>query len=221
MNHLTIHIDMNLQTPLHITGDRRVLSVDKSLAVSPFGSIASPVYTIPASSLKGRLRSRAEAILKSWGLKVCSSPDPGGMCRDQSDLCHICRVFGNPRFRSPIKFSEAKPPSDVMEEIRSGVAINRVRKTALDQHLFFVQTAFSDPSEKWTATADGFFPSPGRAREAAALIILASKFNLAIGGGKSRGLGWASTKVEAKIDDQVISNEDLKEIWQRWAGGNE
>lgn len=221
MNRLTIHIDMNLQTPLHITGDRRLLSVDKALAVSPFGSIKSPVYTIPASSLKGRLRSRAEAILKSWGLKVCSAPDPGGMCRDQSDLCHICRVFGNPRFRSPIKFGEAKPQGDVMEEIRSGVAINRIRKTALDQHLFFVQTAFSDPSEKWMATADGFFPTLERAREAAALIILASRFNLAIGGGNSRGLGWASTQVEAKIDDQVVLNEDLMEIWQRWAGGNE
>lgn len=219
MNHLTIQIDMNLQTPLHITGDRRVLGADKASAVSASGS-----YIIPASSLKGRLRSRAEAILKSWGLNICHAPEPGSMCRDQSDLCQICRVFGNPRFRSPIKFGEAKPPGDVIPEIRSGVAIGRTRGTALDQHLFFVETAFSDfsdPSKKWTAIADGFFPTPESAREAAALIILASRFNSAIGGGKSRGLGWVSSQVRAKIDDQEVSETDLKEIWQRWAGGKE
>ncbi|HUM81567.1 MAG TPA: RAMP superfamily CRISPR-associated protein [Methanothrix sp.] len=221
MSHLTLRIDMNLQTPLHITGDRRLLGVDKASAMSAFGSHKHTVYTIPASSLKGRLRSRAEAILKSWDFKICSAPDPGGMCRDQSDLCLVCRVFGNPRFRSPIKFGEAKPPGDTMQEIRSGVAIGRVRGTALDQHLFFVETTFSDPSKIWIAHGDGHFPSPESAREAAALIILASRFNSAIGSGKSRGMGWISSQVKAKIDDQEVSDADLKEIWQRWAGGKE
>jgi CRISPR/Cas system CSM-associated protein Csm3 (group 7 of RAMP superfamily) len=139
-------------------------------------------------------------------------------------LCLVCRVFGSPRFRSPIKFSEVKPPGDTIPEIRSGVAISRARRTALDQHLFFVETAlsdFSDPSKKWTATAEGFFPTQESAREAAALIILASRCNSAIGGGKSRGLGWISSQVTAKIDDQEFSEIDLKDIWQRWAGGKE
>jgi len=219
MNHLKLQIEMNLQTPLHTTGDRRALGADKASAVSSSGS-----YIIPASSLKGRLRSRAEAILKSWGLNVCSAPDPGGMCRDRSSLCLVCRVFGSPRYRSPIKFGEAKPPGDVIPEIRSGVAISRTRRTALDQHIFFVETIFSDfsdPSNKWTAAADGCFPTTERAREAAALIILAARCNSAIGSGKSRGLGWVSTQVKAKIDDQEVSETDLKDIWHHWAGGKE
>lgn len=218
MNTLLIDMDLTFQTPIHITGDRRKLGVDKAYAKSALGP-----YTIPASSLKGHLRSNAEVLLRTWGLKVCQAPEPSGMCRDPVELCLICRVFGNPRQRSSLKFSEALPQSlDVISQDRSGVSISRTRRTSLDQRLFFVETISSDAATKWMASVSGHFQAEKAAQEAAALICLAAKSSPGIGGGKSRGLGRiASWNVRASIDSKTISEDDLKPIWQLWAGRKE
>jgi hypothetical protein len=87
----------------------------------------------------------------------------------------------------------------------------------MEQHLFFTETASSEPSVEWTASANGHFPTKQAAMEAVALVYLAAKSGPALGGGKSRGLGCIeSWKIEAILDDQVLSEEDLERIWQAW-----
>ncbi len=216
MNHLLINMKLSFQAPIHITGDRRMWGADKAAALSSLGS-----FVIPASTLKGNLRFRAETLLRTWGQEVCQSPEPGAMCSDPSMLCLVCRVFGNPRYRSALKFSEAlAAPKEVTSEIRSGVSISRYRRTSMEQRLFFTETASSEPATEWTARASGHFQTKQAALEATALIYLAAKSGPAIGGGKSRGLGWiGSWQVEAILDDQVLSEGDLRQIWQAWTEG--
>jgi CRISPR/Cas system CSM-associated protein Csm3 (group 7 of RAMP superfamily) len=216
MNKLQINMKLSFQAPIHITGDRRVWGADKAAALSPQGS-----FVVPASTLKGNLRFRAETLLRTWEQEVCPSPEPGAMCHDLSELCLVCRVFGNARYRSVLRFSEAQAaPKEVTSEIRSGVSISRQRRTSMEQHLFFTETASSEPTTEWTANATGHFPTKQDALEAIALIYLAAKSGPALGGGKSRGLGYIeSWQMEAILDGQVVSVEDLRQIWQVWAEG--
>ena len=218
MNSLLIDMDLTFQAPIHITGDSRKLGVDKASAKSAQGP-----YSIPATSLKGHLRSKAEVLLRTWGLDVCHSPEPSEMCLDSSGFCLICRTFGNPRQRSPLMFSDALPQSlDVVSQNRGGVSISRLRRTSLEQRLFFVETLSSDPAIKWNASITGHFQTHRAAQEAAALIYLAAKSSPALGGGKSRGLGQiASWKMNVSIDSKPVTENDLKPIWQSWTEGKE
>lgn len=216
MNQLLIKMKLRFQSPIHITGDRRVWGADKAAALSPQGS-----FVIPASTLKGNLRIRAEILLRTWGQEVCQSPEPGAMCHDLSKLCLVCRVFGNPRYRSVLRFSEAQAaPRTVTSEIRSGVSISRQRRTSTEQRLFFTETASSEPATDWTASANGNFPTKKAALEAITLVYLAARIGPALGGGKSRGLGYIkSWQMEAILDGQLVSEEDLKQTWQGWIEG--
>lgn len=216
MNKLLINMKLSFQAPIHITGDRRIWGADKAAALSPQGS-----FVIPASTLKGNLRFRAETLLRTWGHEVCQSPEPGAMCHELSKLCLVCQVFGNARYKSVLRFSEAQvAPKEATSEIRSGVSISRQRRTSMEQRLFFIETASSEPSTEWAASASGHFPTKQAALEAIALIYLAAKSGPAIGGGKSRGLGYIdSWQVEAILDGQVLSVEDLEQIWQAWTEG--
>ncbi len=216
MNSLEMEIRLNLKSPLHITGDRHIWGADKASACS---SIHRDSYAIPASSLKGHLRSRAEVLLKTWGIEVCHSPEPGSMCSDPADLCLVCRIFGNPRYRSTLRFSEALAPEETISQIRSGVSISRFRRTSIDQRLFFTETVPTEPESIWIAKVTGCFKNAQEAKEAAALVYLAAKSSPAIGGGKSRGLGsTGSWDVKLTLDTQHLSEDDLKPIWQSWEG---
>jgi CRISPR/Cas system CSM-associated protein Csm3 (group 7 of RAMP superfamily) len=142
------------------------------------------------------------------------------MCPDPQNLCLACQVFGNPRRMSPLKFSEARPLDEVSSLVRSGVSISRYRRTALPQRLFFIETVHSSPTTEWAAKASGSFEVQRAAKEAAALISLAARMQHAIGGGRSRGLGWIqSWSIRAKLDNQPLSENDLQPIWQAWSGG--
>jgi hypothetical protein len=87
----------------------------------------------------------------------------------------------------------------------------------MEQRLFFTETVFSDMVTDWASRANGNFPTAQAALEAAALIYLAAKSGPAIGGGKSRGLGWIrSWEVVAILDYKVLSEDDLKPVWKAW-----
>lgn len=216
MNQLILDMCFILQTPLHTTGNRWLWGADKASALS-----AEDLYMIPATSLKGLLRANAEAILKTWNLPVCQTPEPGNMCSNRTSLCLVCKVFGNPRFTAPLKFSDAKPPpGEVETQIRSGVSMSRYRRVVLPQRLFFIETVQSQSKTEWIAQVAGCFPTPQGAEEAAALIYLAMQASNAIGGGRSQGLGWIkSWRFKATLDNQSLSEAHLQPIWQTWSRG--
>lgn len=208
MIRLEIQIRLELGSALHVTGNRRVLGVDRPLAL---GASGKPV--IPATTIKGFLRDRAEQLLMALGQSVCRSPQPECW---KTSVCRVCRVFGNGRMDAAIRFTDAVPTNELSEEARAGVAISRSRRAAIPQRLFFVQTTPPGPSS-WRCSCRGYFGDVNAAREAAALIDLACRWPLAIGSGKTRGLGWIrEIDLLIEIDGAPVERQDLITVWQAW-----
>lgn len=220
MNSLVAQMRLTTQTPLHTTGDRGRWGADKALAVSADGT-----YVVPATSVKGVLRAAAERLLTGWGLDVCQGPAPQTMCRIPQQLCLICKVFGNPRNQSPIRFTDARISDssvspDGLAMVRSGVSISRHRGVSYPQRLFFLEVT---PSEvTWLGDVKGDFSSRELASQAAALLVAAARSVTAVGGGCSRGLGRIrSWEIDATVDGDPVLPTDLAHFWSAWAGGRE
>ncbi|WP_298490570.1 RAMP superfamily CRISPR-associated protein [uncultured Chloroflexus sp.] len=213
MVHLLIELRFNLSTAFHSTGNFRRWGVDKALARDAEGR-----QVIPATTVKGFLRERAEILLRAWGHAVCLGPEPANMC-DGRTPCLVCQVFGNPRFPSPLHFADGVPLIEVSTTVRSGVAISRHRRAAYPQRLFFIETTEPMPT-RWQAQCEGDFPDKNEAQKAAALIAMAARWGTAIGGGKTRGLGWIKdVRVKAVLNGAEIPEQDLVPIWQAWKEG--
>lgn len=216
MVQLHIKLHLHIETAFHTTGNARRFGADKVLARDATGR---PV--IPATTIKGFLREKAEILLSSWGQPVCMGPEPGRMCKDHPP-CRICRAFGNPRLPSPLRFKDGHPAEEISDrtDVRSGVAISRHRRGAFPQRLFFIESTPPRLME-WIAEITGHFENADQAREAAALIALAATWGAAIGGAKSRGLGWLKeVHVRAAIDGQDVPLQELYALWQQWKEGH-
>lgn len=214
--HLVIELRFHLSTAFHSTGNVRRPGTDKALVRDTEGR-----WVIPATTVKGFLREKAEVLLRTWGHTVCTGPEPGDMC-DSHNLCLVCQVFGNPRHPSALRFSDASlSVPEVESVVRSGVAISRTRRAAFPQRLFFIETTAPMPTE-WFAWCEGDFRDANEAKAAAALVALAARWGTAIGGGKTRGLGWIQTvQVKATLNGAEIQEQDLISLWQSWKeGGN-
>lgn len=213
MEYLEIDLLFNLSTAFHTTGNLRRPGVDKTLARDSEGR-----WVIPATTVKGFLRERAEILLRTWGHRVCIGPEPGKMCNSQT-LCLICQVFGNPRHLSTLHFADGLPLIEMDSAVRSGVAISRHRRAAYPQRLFFLETTEPMPTQ-WRARCEGDFPDADTAKKAAALVALAARWGTAIGGGKTRGLGWIKdVQVKATLNEAKIAEQDLMPFWEAWKEG--
>ncbi len=143
---------------------------------------------IPASTLKGLWRHACEAIARSQGQQVCISPRAEEMCATAH--CIICQVFGSPTLESRIFISDLIIDTDLgtkLTEIRNGVTINRRRRVAEDQRLYFTETSL--PHADFAFSGD---VTIGGEITDCQLDLLRAGLNYihAIGTGKSRGLGW-------------------------------
>jgi CRISPR/Cas system CSM-associated protein Csm3 (group 7 of RAMP superfamily) len=115
-------------------------------------------------------------------------------------FCVICRLFGAPSFtESPglsgtLMFSDLVWEEDDYEEtIRSRVTINRRRRTAEDERLFFIETAPTGTTLEFKGAIDcnRRLSAPERQLIAASLRQI-----YALGGGKSGGAGWVTIMCE-------------------------
>jgi len=226
MVHLKITLRLKWRTAFHTTGNRWRWGADKALAQRYDGA-----YVLPATSLKGALRDQAERLLRGHGHNVCAAPDPGRMCLDPENLCLVCRVFGNPRRPSPLRFqdgvlsgkktTERVNTTEIETQIRAGVAISRRRRAAVPQRLYFMETAGAAPMEA-QAVIQGHFPSREEAEEAAALVVLAARMLPALGAGRTRGLGWLeAVETKCTIDGQPLADTVLEGYWSQWLGGGQ
>lgn len=213
MKHLLIELCFHLNTAFHSTGNLRRLGVDKALACD-----CERHWVIPATTVKGFLREKAEILLRTWGHAVCTGPEPQNMCA-HPNLCPVCQVFGNPRSVSVLRFTDGSPTVGIENAVRSGVAISRNRRAAYPQRLFFLETTSPTPTS-WIATCEGYFSDIDAAKRAAALVSLAAHWGTTIGGSKSRGLGWIEMiLVKATLDGTEIPEQDLVAFWQAWKEG--
>ena len=176
---------------------------------------------IPASTLKGIWRHTCEVIARSQGHYVCKSPRADNMCpRPKKELvnentetmqdnhCIICQIFGSPKSGSNIFISDLTPDTDFGEEataIRTGVTINRNRRVAEDQRLYFTETSIPNAGFKFSGDVS---LSSGITGEQIELLTAGLNYIHAIGSGKTRGLGWISiTKKDITSNTQTTENE--------------
>ena len=171
---------------------------------------------IPASTLKGIWRHATEAIARSQGHFVCNSPLPQNMCprpdkelqNQNTDLvqnnhCVVCQLFGSPQLKSSIIVSDLKPVIDLGIETtvnRSGVTINRNRRVAEDQRLYFTETSIPNAGFEFSGDVSLSNDITDEQRQ---FLTAGLNYIHAIGSGKTRGLGWLSiTKQEKSLDTQ-------------------
>jgi CRISPR/Cas system CSM-associated protein Csm3 (group 7 of RAMP superfamily) len=196
---LQIETKFGLVSGLHITGEQGKLWTDRALVVDWRDG---KVPIVPATTIKGWLRESAERLLRGLGLPACDGSRPGEMC----NACLICKVFGSPRRRSPLRFSDAEL-REGMADVRMNVSLSRHRKTAYEERLFSTEVIWQ---KALTARIEGWFDSQAEARKAAALLYLAAKAGFAIGAARSRGLGWLElVDFTASVDGEKLLDEDL------------
>ena len=167
---------------------------------------------IPASTLKGIWRHACEAIARSQGDFVCNSPRAEDMCPRPADefqasdagsvkdgYCVICQIFGSPRMASRIYISDLTGGTDLVAgstEIRNGVTINRGRRVAEDQRLYFTETSL--PNAGIVFSGDVRIDRK-ITDDQIELLHAGLNYIHAIGTGKSRGLGWLKIAYEELI----------------------
>jgi hypothetical protein len=144
---LTFRAPISIFTGLGIAG-----LIDR-IAVRDVGGLPY----IPGSSVKGRLRFFAERLLQigslphSYMLRAKDQP----LCKGVQNTCAVCRLFSNPSIPALLRIGQASalPPWDNIfrqllkansnpvvhpdVEILPGIALSRLRRTALPDHLFF------------------------------------------------------------------------------------
>ncbi|MEC4812680.1 MAG: RAMP superfamily CRISPR-associated protein [Scytonema sp. PMC 1069.18] len=202
-----------------------------SLADKPIVRTAKEELLIPASQLKGRVRHECEKLLRGLHLPVCESPNPQTMCPQRAGFakdveerfhrpdfhidgyfhCPICQIFGNPTLPSRVLFDDlicTEEPSNLPEVLRPGVTLNRRRRTAEDQKLYFLET--SPVNAKLQFQGD-IHILPGCPPYTQALLIAALHHVHALGGSKSGGLGWLHWNLPTQEIDNTVWNALLLE----------
>jgi CRISPR/Cas system CSM-associated protein Csm3 (group 7 of RAMP superfamily) len=195
---------------------------DGSLADKPIVRNAEGKLLIPASQLKGRLRHECEKIATALGWQIFPAPKAEILCPTKEQVneefqqeyqinnykgyhCFISQIFGNPILPSRIIVNDLIcdiPQEYLPEVIRSGVTINRRRRTSEDKKLYFLET--SPPNNKLEFTGE-IQLLPDCPKYAKPLILAVLHHIHALGGSKSAGLGWLTWKdlKSIKVDDEI------------------
>ena len=117
------------------------------------------------------------------------------MCAD-NHYCVICQIFGSPTLESRIFISDLMVSTDLVAkstEVRNGVTINRRRRIAEDQRLYFIETSLPRANIAFS----GDVTISGEVTDDQIKLLRAGLKHIhAIGTGKSRGLGWLKIQRE-------------------------
>lgn len=203
---LRLTLNIHCETPINIGGYGAEAFVDR-----PFRRDSEGWPFIPASSLKGRLRHECERMARALGEQVCDGPDPRRMCRPGRDteeasdggVCTVCRIFGAPwiagrvyptdlLLQRPQELRDRLPASTV----RYNVSISRRRRVAEDARLFttelFLPGIPLDFRGEWEADLSW-----------AELALMEAGLGaiVALGRGKTGGMGWCCITVEGNVRD--------------------
>ncbi|NJL64511.1 MAG: CRISPR-associated protein Csm3 [Methylacidiphilales bacterium] len=190
---------------------------DKSIVRNARGQLI-----IPASQFKGRLRHECEKIMRGLGWEIFYAPTAEGLCPTQEQVsnefisryqidnyrgyhCPISQIFGNPILPSHIIVDDLiceVEKEALSDTYRPGVTINRRRKTAEDQKLFFLETSPPNSELSFKGTIHLL---PGCPTYTKHLILAGLRHIHALGGSKSAGLGWLHWQELEKIsqDDEI------------------
>ncbi len=161
---------------------------------------------IPGSSVKGRWRFFAERLLNTPGVEgEFNMHDPDGPeCKDPANCCTICGLFGNPSIPSAIWVGDASPAieDEALEQllqqafeenrnpvfrpdglVRPGIALDRARRVALPDHLFF------DEAVSYVSFVGEIMVKRRLSQEETRFLTASARFVDRIGGRKAVGRG--------------------------------
>jgi CRISPR/Cas system CSM-associated protein Csm3 (group 7 of RAMP superfamily) len=120
---------------------------------------------------------------------------------DDQYHCLICQIFGNPSLPSRVLFDDlicTEDPENLPEVLRPGVTINRRRRTAEEQKLYFLETSPVNARLQFTGQIH-FLPN---CPDYAKVLIIAGLHHIhALGGSKSAGLGWLTWNLESTLSE--------------------
>jgi CRISPR/Cas system CSM-associated protein Csm3 (group 7 of RAMP superfamily) len=199
---------------------------DGSLADKPIVRNAKGQLLIPASQLKGRLRHECEKLARGLGWQIFESPAAEALCPREDQVleqfrslykvdgyrgyhCFISKIFGNPILPSKIVVDDLicnLEREDLPEVLRPGVTINRSRRTAEAQKLFFLETS---PANAQLEFKGEIHLLPGCPTYAKAIILAGLRHIHALGGSKSAGLGWLTWKELEKLSQEDLAWPEL------------
>jgi len=229
---LEAHLEIKTRTALSIGGLAPPgMGIDKGVIRNFEGQMI-----IPASTIKGKVRSECERILRGINPDiVCRPPKAENMCPHNElpaqknkpiydrELCPICKLFGTNGNKAKLYFSDANAKVDIPNlekeqlksldsQIRPGVTISRRRRTAEDERLFFIETSAPNAGFIFRGEIKGNIDFN---REAA--LLLAGIYSVvAMGGGKSRGMGWVDIEVKITLDGEQKDPGLLINYMEEW-----
>lgn len=177
---------------------------------------------IPGSSLRGVVRAYIERIVRSLepqpgdGKGACDPLDLQNPCtRAKSNdkkpsvdevcngSCRVCRVFGNTRLASRVRFADLPCAGAWAVEVRDGVAIDRETETVSGGKKYDFEVVPAGTTFAMRVTADNL-----DAEEKGLLWLGLRELrdgHVQVGGGKGRGLGWV------KLEDVAIREVDASD----------
>jgi len=202
---------IRFKTSPSIGGYSSKVFIDRVTARNPLG-----IPIIPASAIKGALRIEFERLLRAAGtpLPVCDSSTPETMCINEDNLCLACKLFGGIYNQGKLRFADAVIADEKWEEFfrekkgyttRAGIGISRKIGTVKENMLF--NKEIMDPFiENIEFFADIEYAEPLTSKEEKYLKCAIRSLG-AIGGEKSRGLGWIEVIIEDDNPSSQTSNK--------------
>lgn len=214
-NRLEITGKLSTVTALRISAGRSTEPIGADLPVIK-DALEQPL--IPGASFKGALRSRLESFLRGIDISLAEDPadftsqsrnqiikkikedyqndaDLNEKLLEQTDL--ISHLFGSPWIASKFQVRDLTVDSDTwfgQYQERDGVAIDRDTETAADGKLYDFQVVPSGTSFDLKIVVEN-----AETWELGLLMIGLHQFEseqIPLGGGRSRGLGVVSLKIE-------------------------
>lgn len=171
---------------------------------------------LPASSMRGALRSRAERIVRTLGgaFAACGPDAPRPPCEPVMDrheverrLCPVCRLFGGAGWRTPLAISDFRMPKPLADDQlfrQHFVAIDRFTGGAAAGRKFDLRAAWSPALHGQVAFDLEALTRAGVGAWGVALIALLwrdlAEGDLTFGSGGARGFGRAAAVVQPAED---------------------
>ncbi len=228
----TVELEITLvfATPFNIgTG-----ALAGTTAEKPMIKDAWRVPYVPGSALKGKLRHECERLVRTLTgdeNAVCRGPQAQGMCPNVrvtgGSPCPVCRIFGRPGVPASFVFTdlgllpELRPSLNdrtaLQTQSRYGVSLSRLRRVAKEDLLYTTEIWVREPEaltfrgwiEGWLADTSDLWQ--------VALLLAGLRSLIALGGGRSRGLGWLRPPVSTVVRlDGEETSVNVKEVLEAW-----
>lgn len=226
---------IELMTPMHIgTGVGFARMVDDTVVrAGPAKGNGARLPYVPGSSVKGKARSRVEAIARAMDKSIC------GDVKCKNRPCAICLLFGSPMFQGSLHFSDALLPKEMsafaraadstsnekdhdpfsLSTIRAGNKIERATKTVQPDFLFSIEHA-ADRLQLEGSISGQIGDEKAGANDASELfavyLLVVGLLSIdKIGGNRSRGLGRCQVSIARLIiegEERDPSPAKLKEL---------